>query len=226
MDAVYLVREGDNPELRYSLRSLRNVPHGRVWIVGHKPSWVRNVGHLQTRQGRDRYENTLKAVHTACTHPDISEDFQLWNDDFYALEPTEIPTWHLGPLDVSRIRSGNGPTHQGGMLYTYRLLRKWGVDPVLDYAIHVPMVVNREKMIAALRKAGTGIRALHRRTLYGNLYQVGGEQVEDVVVPNRRAVWKEGAVWASSNDRTFNEGAFGKAIRDLFPDPSPYEEAP
>lgn len=226
VDVVYLVREGENEELRYSLRSLAaNVKHGTVWIVGHKPRWVRDVEHLPTRQGRDRYQNTLAAVHTACTHADITDDFQLWNDDFYALQPTDVPNWHLGPLDVSNIRSSNGPTHQGGKLFTYRLLKGWGIDPVLNYAVHVPMVINREKMVAALRKAGTGIRALHRRTLYGNLYDVGGEHVEDVIVPHRRGVWKPDAIWATSNDAVFAQGDFGRAIRAHFPDPSPYEES-
>lgn len=43
MDILYLCRPGENLELRYSLRSLRNVPHGRVWIFGDCPDWVTNV---------------------------------------------------------------------------------------------------------------------------------------------------------------------------------------
>ena len=48
MDAVYYVRPGDrNDELRYSLRSLANLPHDRVWIVGHTPPWVTGIESIQ-----------------------------------------------------------------------------------------------------------------------------------------------------------------------------------
>ena len=36
----------DNAELRFSLRSLKNIEHGNVYIVGYKPLWVKNVIHL------------------------------------------------------------------------------------------------------------------------------------------------------------------------------------
>lgn len=223
MDAVYLVREGLNEELRYSLRSLVNVPHGRVWIVGWKPGWVR-AEHLPLRQGSDRYENTLAGVLTACTHPDITDSFQLWNDDFYALAPTEIPVWHLGPVEDDGAR---GASHPGGRGETFRLLRKWGVDPVLDYAVHVPFIVDKAKMVDVLRKAAPhGVRALHRRTLYGNHYQIGGVQVDDVAIGDMTQIPKPGQVWAATNDQSFTKGAAGKWIRNCFPDPSPYEESP
>lgn len=224
LDVVYLVREGDNPELRYSLRSLVNVPHGTVWIVGHKPRWVVNVEHLPTRQSGSKWDNTLAGLLTACTHPDVSDSFQLWNDDFFALQPTNVPVWHKGPVVPVRQRR-NDASHVGGREATRRLLARWGVDPVLDYGLHVPMVVHRRRMVDALRKAGSGIVALHRRTLYGNLYRIGGEQMVDVTVGNRRDVWPDDAVWVSTNDRAFKEGRVGAAIRALFPDPSPYEEA-
>lgn len=216
-DVVYLVRDGPNEELRFSLRSLVNVEHDRVWVVGHKPRWVRKVEHLPTRQDDDRYANTLAGVLTACAHVD---EFQLWNDDFYALAPTEVPVWHLGPIQPDQY---SGCNHPGGRQETARLLKSWGIDPVLDYAVHVPLVVESEKMVDAIKRAGTGIRALHRRTLYGNLYQVGGVQVEDVAIGNLTDV-PDGS-WAATNDHSFRNGAVGRHIRSLFPEPSPYEEA-
>ncbi|MEX2132961.1 MAG: hypothetical protein WEB67_02375, partial [Acidimicrobiia bacterium] len=184
LDVVYLVRQGDNPELRYSLRSLRNVAHGRVWIVGHKPEWVTGCRHIPIRQTSDKWANTRAGLLAACTHPDIGR-FQLWNDDFYALQPTEIPVWHQGPIEPDR-RNRNAPTHLDGGAATFRLLQRWGVDPVLDYGVHVPMVIDGQRMVEAFERAGDRIPALHRRTLYGNLSQIGGEQVEDVTVGNRR----------------------------------------
>lgn len=212
-----MVRDGDNEELRFSLRSLTNVEHERVWVVGHRPRWLTGVEHLPLRQGKDRYANTLAGVLTACAHV---ERFQLWNDDFYALAPTEVPVWHLGPIQPDRY---SGMSHPGGRQDTARLLRSWGIDPVLDYAVHVPFIVESEKMVDAIKRAGTGIRALHRRTLYGNLYQVGGVEVEDVSIGNLSDV--PDGTWVATNDKSFNQGEVGRYVRSLFPEPSPYEEA-
>ena len=51
MDLVYVVRDGANPELRYSLRSVAvNLPHDRVWIVGHVPAWITGCETVPTVQ--------------------------------------------------------------------------------------------------------------------------------------------------------------------------------
>jgi hypothetical protein len=69
MDYVYVVKETPTSgtatlELRYSLRSLRNFPRGRVFIAGFKPSWVKNVTHIPTVQRGSKlinaYSNHLK----------------------------------------------------------------------------------------------------------------------------------------------------------------------
>ena len=40
-DIVYFVKPSeDNDELKYSLRSLKNLNHGQVYLVGYRPSWV------------------------------------------------------------------------------------------------------------------------------------------------------------------------------------------
>ena len=40
-DVVYCVKDDpDNEELRYSLRSLKNLPHQKVWIYGGGPKWL------------------------------------------------------------------------------------------------------------------------------------------------------------------------------------------
>lgn len=228
-DAVYFVRPGDNnEELRWSLRSLTNVPHRDVWIVGHKPPWVRNVGHLPVAApgNRTKWLQAVVALTEACRSGEIPDRFQLWNDDFFALKPTTIPHWHKGPVeDYSRY--GRVATNwKAGMQETVNLLHSWGIDRVLDYELHVPMIIDKQLMAEALSRAALhGLAALQRRTLYGNLHQIGGTLADDVGFGNQRGVPAPGQVWVATNDNSFGTGEVGHHIRALFPDPSPYEEA-
>src|SRR5690606_40329879 len=92
MDVVYLVRPGNrNEELRWSLRTLVNLPHDRVWIVGHLPNWIdrHKVQYLRTEQYELKHTNTLNNLATACDHSDISDRFVLMNDDFFVLQPVD-----------------------------------------------------------------------------------------------------------------------------------------
>lgn len=227
---VYFVKPGDdNEELRYSLRSLENIEHGDVWIVGYKPAWVVNVGYLPVPAPKTRihWTQVVVAFTKACDSREIPDEFALFNDDFFALAPTGIPLWHKGPADETLTRhKGPATNWKTGFAATVRLLESWGVDPVFDYEIHVPMMVEKRAMAEALAKAAPyEIPALQRRTLYGALFQVGGVEHEDVAIGSRQETPKPGQKWAATNDSSFQDGAVGAHIRSLFPDPSPYEEA-
>ena len=50
-DIVYLLREGENDELRYSLRSVeRNFPHDRVIFYGGKPDGIEPDEYIHIEQ--------------------------------------------------------------------------------------------------------------------------------------------------------------------------------
>jgi hypothetical protein len=129
-DVVYPVRKGDhNPELRYSLRSLANLAHNRVWLIGHKPSWVTGVQHWDRPQVDGKYLNATKGLVelTREIGASISEPFLLSNDDFYVMRPVEgpFPVFHMGYVkDV--IGWYQRMHHMGaywrGMVDTYNLL--------------------------------------------------------------------------------------------------------
>ena len=59
MDIVYVVGENErNESLKYSLRSLKNIPHDDVYIIGHKPAWVKNVKYVNRIQRvRNKFQN-------------------------------------------------------------------------------------------------------------------------------------------------------------------------
>lgn len=231
-DVVIPVRMGDdNEELRYALRSLAlNMPHRAVWLVGFLPSWVSDqVGYIPVEQTSTKWANTRANLIAACTDPDVPDEFILSNDDMFCMRPVEqVPVLHRGRVDdvVRRFgERGIDSRYVVGMRDTATYLREMhGIDEPLSYELHIPMLVNKRTRLEALYLAEeSGIKVPHVRTIYGNLQQLGGEQIEDVKYHTFEDVPADDAVWVSTDDGPFNRGAVGAWIRERLPDPCRYE---
>ncbi|WNI20282.1 hypothetical protein [Actinacidiphila sp. ITFR-21] len=229
-DLVIPVREGAaSEELRYALRSVAaHLPHGRVWLVGHRPPWAVNVEHLPTRQTGTKYQNTTAAVRAACEHPGVSEQFVLSNDDFFLMhpQPDGMPVLHRGP--VRNVEAYYAARASGlylrGMRDTARLLVSLGHPDPMSYELHVPMTVDKAGMLAAL-DTGRHLAVVHKRTLYGNLAGLGGTQIRDVKVLHRAPHgYGPNSRFLSTMPDSFANGHVGQFIRDAFRRPSPYEK--
>jgi hypothetical protein len=225
MDVVYVVGPSErNDELRFSLRSLAaHLPHDRVWIAGRRPRWVsEEVGHIPVRQTGSRWRNSTVNLRAACEHPEVSGQFLYVNDDMFLMEPiSEVPVLHRGPLEEVLAATRRSLYRQGAM-DTAALMRRLGVpEPYLSYELHIPLPVEKAGMLEAL-DAGRALPVLHKRTLYGNLHGVGGEQVEDVKVRGLSEDPPEGP-WLSSTDAAFHRGEVGRRIKAAFPDVCRYE---
>ena len=226
IDVVYVVRPGNsNPELRYSLRSLMNVPHGDVWIVGHRPPWVTGVRHVFVPQ-RDpllhKYANNTAVITALAEHGPAR--FALMNDDFFCMRPARWPEpAHRGPLlELARERQGS----YGALLTaTGALLVEAGVPEPLAYTLHEPLPIQRDTFRLAvdygLRNRAEG-DALSWRSLYGNLARLGGERREDVKVHGNGPV--PSTDWVSTSDCSFRYHRIGAAIRRAMATPGPYEQ--
>ena len=235
-DILYIVRPGDdNDELRYSLRSLTNLPHGRVWIAGHKPAWLTNVEHIPTTQPGSKHENATLNLRAALTHPDIPARLVLFNDDFFVMQPTaEMPVLHAGPLKAfcTAYAMAHMPNaHSTAMRDSIDMLARLGLDRPLTYSIHYPMPIDTAGMLDTLDRINAerkhiGARAhrLHRRSIYGNLHNIGGQYVaSDCKVSDREPRDYTDQPFLSTNDASFRTGPVGEHMRAVFPDPSPYE---
>lgn len=182
-DAVYVCRPGDNEELRYSLRSLANLPHRRVWVFGGCPEWARNVSHVSVPQDRtDAYANTTESLAAACRHPEVSDPFILMNDDFFVTEPVEsVPLLNRGPVsdvvaaDVARCNRKIG--HVVGMETVAAFLAARGYPAPLSFELHMPMLVAKATMLEAI--AICPDRGMHKRTVYGAIAGLTGDTVPD-----------------------------------------------
>lgn len=233
-DLVYVLGPGGDEELRYSLRSVAaHLPHRRVWVAGRRPDWVRGVGHVPVPQARTKFENSTANLRAAAEHGGVSEGFVYLNDDFFVLAAVErVPVLHAGPAPVPAprpARPGRRParhaSYREGMAATVALLAGWGIGPVLSYDLHVPMPMTKTLLLEALEAAqGSGIVALHKRTLYGNLHAIGGERAADCKIAARSGVWPDGAVFASTTNRSFTHGEAGRRIRGMFAEPCRYEQ--
>jgi hypothetical protein len=195
MDIVYIVRPGDrNEELRYSLRSLANLPHERVWIVGHKPAWVRGVEYIRGNGMHSPQHNAIGNLRLACEH--LSQRFVVMNDDFYLMEPiAEVPSWHDGPL-AERVQTARGAYRDHLRAAQARL-----PDDALAWTLHIPVVVERDPLAEVLAKLD-GRTPPEWRTMYGNLTGQTGAQAPDVKVRRRNDPIPAGP-FLSTSDATF-----------------------
>lgn len=228
-DIVYVVRPGDdNEELRYSLRSVAaNMPHRNIVIAGYKPDWVKDVRYIPVEQTGTKYQNAMANWVAAINDDYLSEDFILFNDDFYVMQPVEyLKTFHRGRVqDVIRIYDHRGGPYVTNMKRTAKLLNQLGVTEQFSYALHIPMFMNKTKykfLLGGIEAAGYPLEGVQMRTLYGNFWRVGGEYHDDVKVNKVDEIPDAGSVFLSSLDESF-KGLVGELVRERFNKPCKYE---
>lgn len=181
MDFVYIVKEDEkNEDLKYSLRSIAKFyPENKVWIVGYKPSWVKNVEYIPVEQTKDKWKNSVTNILAACNCPYISDDFILMNDDFFMIKPVvpieTIGNANLGLLSktILKYKASRSPWFDA-FKQVYDLLKKIGVkEPYYDYEAHLPLQINKKKFLEVMslpdvKNFMQTAKVLHKRTLYKN----------------------------------------------------------
>jgi hypothetical protein len=226
VDVVYVCRKGENEELRYSLRSLANLPHTNVWVVGGAPDWY--TGNLiKVKQQSTKYRNVRANLRAVVNCDDISDEFVLFNDDFFVVQPVDsVPYYHGGDLldKIKRYENYSPNSVYVRMLWdTLHVLAYHGSPTSYDYALHVPMRMHRE-MLGPLLPYDCSTRIL-----YGNLFRVEGVQVDDVKVHSKPVdsfpkpdVAAPSFPFLSTSDGTFNR-VKNRLLKRMFLEPSPYE---
>ena len=227
MDYVYICRDGDNEELKYSIRSItKHLPDVNVWVLGYKPDWyIGNFKKIDNVGGK--FANIVNCIHEICNIEEISEDFVLMNDDFFVLENMEsIPTYHGGSLleKIDRIIHSTGSNSYTRLLIkTYKNLKRFGIKDPIDYDVHLPLPMTKSGL------AKSKDIAYFPRSAYGNVVKVGGIRIErDVKVynGNRNSYDYKNPVmpFVSTLDESFDK-VYNDLLKDLFIEPSIYEIA-
>jgi hypothetical protein len=228
MDLVYICRDGENEEIRYSIRSaVNNLPHDKIWVVGGKPDWYTG-NYIKVDQGRAKYTNARNSLKAICDSEEISESFILMNDDFYIINKVEsVPYMYAGTLDdkiKQREDIFNGNTYTTLLRNTLGYLSRKKINVALDYELHVPMVMEKRKLSKVLKLSGLW------RSVYGNVFNVGGVKIRDVKVYDKKDKFYINSYdinnleldYLSSNDDSF-ETVKTLILEERFPFKTTYE---
>lgn len=228
-DVVYILKENAGPdELRYSLRSIeKNMTHGKVWFYCGCPDGFVPDEHVPGPQiGATKWERVRSSLVQICSNEDITDKFWLFNDDFFVMRRmTRTVPLHRGELldHACSVESRHGGMRSG---YTKRLracadvLSKAGLT-TLDYAIHVPLLVDRKKGLETLQAFPNNPMF---RSLYGNHAKIGGEFFEeiDVKTTDQNKQIPDDALFFSTSNRAF-AGYVREQMEQRFPKPCRYE---
>lgn len=219
MDCVYICRPGDNEELRYSIRSVvKNLSYDNIWLIGYRPDWYKG-NYVEVENKSIKFENIRKCLEVITKVGAISDDFTLMNDDFYITKPMgSVPIYHGGLLDD---KIGRYVAHSGSTRYTRILgeaskqLKKRGIKEPLDYDIHTPIIMNKDKLKEVVQLN------LAPRSMYGNVFSIGGTEIEDVKIYkyNNSIDHSFGVISTEDNSLHLVKDMLAK----YFPDPSHYE---
>ena len=126
MDVLYYIGGGsmrNNVELRLSLRALEKhcKDLGKVFIVGNKPAFLKNVEYIWVEDKFEWWRNAFEKT-KAAIKAGISDDFLLMNDDFFmtgSFEAAKYPYYHRGEMpDCSKTQ------YQEVIANTKKLLKK------------------------------------------------------------------------------------------------------
>lgn len=231
-DIVYFVKDGPmNEELVYSLRSVeKNWLYRSVWFCGGCPEGLKPDRYFKIRQeGFSKWDKVRNMIARVCQNDEITEDFWLFNDDFFILKPMvpDMPPQYNGTLIsyIERIERKTGPDgYTERLRHAERDLVAKGFS-TLNYEVHKPMLINRKKALEVMEKFPT---TPCFRSLYGNYCGIGGNDRHDmkIKVLNYRNMPMVESFWdfVSTSDVSFRDGEIGRFIRQQFNKESRFED--
>jgi hypothetical protein len=229
MNFVYICRHGENEELRYSIRSVMHwFPDAQIWVVGGKPSWYTGP-YIEVRNYKTKHDNVRLNLIAMCKSKEIPQDIVVMNDDFFIIqEIDDIKNYHGGLLkDKAHLYYSIAPLsgYTSRLFKTVSYLNKIGIPEPRDFAMHVPLRVNKNDLLYSIRHGHMW------RSIYGNIFDIDAEYMdEDVKYYSDGPLAQKGYnynsmkfPYLSSNDSSFIH--LKKNLLDgMFPNPSKYEK--
>lgn len=225
-DLIYILKADiETEELKYSLRSVeRNFPINRVWFVGGQPEGLEPDIRLKHDQvGNSKWEMIRSSMWKAVSDERLSEDFFLFNDDFFVMEPVDTDSFRNfvdGTLGrrIDELHSESGMNAYTRTLFKLEQELKTMHEPTMNFDVHLPMLLNKEQVRSTLYKCSSP----QMRSAIGNINRLPFVIHPDVKVYDLESV-PVNETYLSTNDDTFRKGNVGKYIRETFTTKSRFE---
>lgn len=223
-DVVYLLRNDiEGEELRYSIRSVvQNFPYRKIVFVGGKPKDISPDLYIpDIQEGKTKAQRSTHSLKKAIAESGLTEDIWLFNDDFFVMDRVRTDeNYFNGTLDkrILDIRRRTGySSYVRGLEVMRSQLFNMGKD-TLSFALHLPMLINRQKAIKLFEKFPD---LSMFRSFYGNYYEIDCRLTKDVKVLDNDTI--PDTAFISTSDETFRNGKVGEFLRQYFSIPSKYE---
>lgn len=236
MDIVYLIKKTDkNEELKYSLRSLSNIPHNKVFIIGDLPDFINieTIFYIPTEKLETRYRSTTNNLVRACLCKELSDDFILMNDDFFILKQVSDPEVELN-LDRGYLVDlvcyyhfihKNLTNYDKLAEETLKDLKNLGFEHPKSFELHTPIIINKDKFLSILDKINTEALHCSKRSVYGNYFIKDSKTIEDVKVLSTHTFNPD--IQGEQTLMSCSDSSYSKVkdfLQQKFPDKSIYEK--
>lgn len=201
MDVVYTYKHTNSDELEWSIKSLKNVGHRSVYVIGDDPK-IDGVTHIPPDKQKwgdySKYHNQIQNYLTAWRYNDISDDFLAMNDDFFILRSWEPINYNRGSLKDHIKQRRINDLYARSLNETRKYLETRNF-PALSYELHTPFIFNKALLKKLIIDLGDNILNKYQlRSLYGNVYRAPTEYHEDVknvINPNAELISSSNATW-------------------------------
>lgn len=233
ISVVYIVGTGSawkNNELKYSIRSvekhLKGV--GNIWIVGYKPKNIETNWINLRDSGRTATESVYVKLKKACQHPEISEDFLFFNDDYYlnkTYQADKFPFFYKELLSDTLARR-KPDSYFRAVENAFNALTQKGL-PVKNFELHAPMLINKVKFL----EIGSSFDWKNHfgyvlKSIYANSLNIKGTLEPDLKInyphpiETLKAMVKERKVFSSDK---LVPTTLRNLLEELYPNPSKFE---
>lgn len=207
-------------ELRYALRSLQYVSRGNIYVIGHKPRWLKNIVHIPFAEKAVKQlkeKNLYDKLATACQDERISENFIYFHDDHFLLPDFDINNYYCSETFES---FGN---------YNITIDNTIAITgKTANYDVHCPMVINKAQFMQAFVNLKWPPWGYLIKTLYANHIRATPFNHSDLKF--RRLMASEyirdalqGRHFFSTEQNVVRSGAMVSVLKSLYPKPSMYE---
>ena len=227
-DVVYILKNDVvSDELKYSVRSVvKNFPYSRIVFYGGCPSdMIPDSWFYFQQDGTGKISRVVNTISDITKNDKISENFWLFNDDFFIFKPHDFETCICEPSiydTINRIeksRGGRSSKYTRILRITAQELEKLNCSTV-GYATHTPILINKQKAKYIINNFPN---EMSFRCAYGNYYKLPYVESNDIKIISKTGVPNEDAALVSTNDKSFKYGKVGEVIRNTFTEKCEYE---